>query len=125
MTSPTRSLTDKSSSATNESIITGGCDDQEGLTTLDGRGSIALITLVLVDCKRLARNGRLVDLEEGIVGNNTAICRNDSTLLKRLLGLFRRDFLDLFGNLLLQFGECHLERLLEPQFRRDGRHGEQ
>ena len=35
---------------------------------------------MLVDSERLPSNGRLVDLEESIFGNNTAIGGNDGTL---------------------------------------------
>jgi hypothetical protein len=72
---------DKGSGATDEGVVTSGGDDDEGLTTLDTRGGVALVTLVLVDSERLASDGRLVDLEEGIVGHNAAIGGNDGTLL--------------------------------------------
>jgi hypothetical protein len=80
MTSSAGSLVDESSSTTDESVVTSGSDDHESLTTLDTGGSITLIALVFVDCERLASNGRLIDLEESIIGNNAAISGNDSTL---------------------------------------------
>jgi len=35
---------------------------------------------MLVDCERLSGNGRLIDLEESIIGYDAAISRNNSTL---------------------------------------------
>jgi len=71
---------DKGSGAADEGVVTGGSDNDESLTTLDGRRSIALVALVLVDGERLAGDGRLVNLEESIVGYDTAIGGNDGTL---------------------------------------------
>jgi len=62
MTSSTGSLAHKSSSTTDESVVTGGSDDYESLTTLDTGRGITLITLVFIDCERLASDGRLIDL---------------------------------------------------------------
>jgi len=39
-----------------------------------------MITLVLVNGERLASNGGLIDLDEGIIGNNSAIRGDDGTL---------------------------------------------
>lgn len=71
---------DEGGGTTNEGVVTGRGDDHEGLTTLDGGGSVAVVSLVLVDSERLSGDGRLVDLEESIFGHNTAISRNDSSL---------------------------------------------
>jgi hypothetical protein len=81
VTSASASRVDEGGSATDEGVVTSGGDDQEGLTTLDSRGSVALVTLVLVDSERLASDGRLVNLEEGIVGNDATISGDDGTLL--------------------------------------------
>jgi hypothetical protein len=81
VTSTSASRVDEGGGATDEGVVTSGGDDQEGLTTLDSRGSIALVALVLVDSERLTRDGRLVDLEEGIVGNDATIGGDDGTLL--------------------------------------------
>jgi hypothetical protein len=79
---------------------------------------------MFVDGKGLASNGRLIDLEESIIGNNAAICGNDGTLHKFLLVLAHLHF---FGplSLLLQFGEYHQEQLQELRLQRVVRHGEQ
>jgi hypothetical protein len=44
-----------------------------------------LITLVSVNCERLARDGRLIDVEKGPIGNDAAVSRNDGTLHKGLV----------------------------------------
>ncbi|TLS28806.1 hypothetical protein PpBr36_01840 [Pyricularia pennisetigena] len=72
---------DKGGSATDEGAVTSGGDDNKSLTTLDGGRSIALVALVLVDSKRLASDGRLINLEIGIVGDNATVGGNDGTLL--------------------------------------------
>jgi hypothetical protein len=69
------------SGATDEGVVTGRSDDDESLATLDSRGSIALVALVLVDSERLASDGRLINLEESVLGNDTAIGGDDGTLL--------------------------------------------
>lgn len=81
VTSSGGSLVDESSGTTDESVVTSGGDDHEGLTTLDTGGGVALVALVLVDGERLTGDGRLVDLEESIFGNDTAISGDDGTLL--------------------------------------------
>ncbi|TLD21338.1 hypothetical protein PspLS_09068 [Pyricularia sp. CBS 133598] len=81
VTSTSGGSVDKGGGATDEGAVTGGGDDDESLTTLDGRGSVALVALVLVDSKRLASDGRLVNLEVGIVGDNATVGGNDGTLL--------------------------------------------
>jgi len=79
----------ESSGAADEGVVTSGSDDNERLATLDSRGSIALVVLVLVDSERLASDGRLVNLEESVLGNDTAIGGDDGTLL---------DLQDIAGN---------------------------
>ncbi|TLD09389.1 uncharacterized protein PgNI_07616 [Pyricularia grisea] len=81
VTSTGGSSVDKGSGATDEGAVTSGGDDDESLTTLDGRRSVALVALVLVDSKRLASDGRLINLEVGIVGDNATVGRDDGTLL--------------------------------------------
>lgn len=81
VTSATSGLRDESSGTTDEGVVTGGGDDQEGLTTLDGRGSIAGVALVLVDGERLTGDGGLINLEESALGNDATISGNDGTLL--------------------------------------------
>lgn len=76
-----RSSVNESSSATDEGVVTGGSDDDESLTTLDSGGSENLVTLVLVDSKRLAGKSRLINLEEGIIGDDATISGDNGTLL--------------------------------------------
>ncbi|KAL0635535.1 hypothetical protein Q9L58_005466 [Maublancomyces gigas] len=80
MTSTSRSSRDESSGATDEGVVTSSSNDHEGLTTLDGRRRVTLVTLVLVDSERFTGDGRLINLEERVIGNNTTISRNDSSL---------------------------------------------
>jgi hypothetical protein len=89
MASAGRSSVNESGSATNEGIVTSGSDNDEGLTTLDSGGSVALVALVLVDSKGLASDGRLINLEEGILGNDAAIGGDNGTFL---------DLQDIAGN---------------------------
>lgn len=70
----------ESGGTTNEGVVTSGGDNDEGLTTLDGGGSEALVALVLVDSERFTSDGRLVDLQEGILGDNATVGGDDSTL---------------------------------------------
>lgn len=72
---------DERSSATDEGRVTGGSDDHEGLTTLDGRGSVAGVALVLVDSKGLTSDGGLIDLEEAVFGDETTIGGDDGAFL--------------------------------------------
>lgn len=62
MARSTGSFVDQGCGTTDESVVTGGCDDYEGLTTLDTRGLETLIALMLVYCEGLARNCGLIDL---------------------------------------------------------------
>jgi hypothetical protein len=55
-------------------------NDHEALSTLDGRGGVAIIALMLVNREGFASNGGLIDLEEGIFSDNTPIGRNDGSL---------------------------------------------
>lgn len=72
---------DESSGTTDEGVVTSGGDNGEGLTTLDGGRSEALVTLVLVDGKGLARDGGLINLEEGILGDNATVSGDNGSLL--------------------------------------------
>lgn len=82
VTSATSGLGDKGSGATNESVVTSGGNNDEGLTTLDERRLEALIVLVLVDSEGLASDGRLINLQESILSDDLAVSRNDGTLLE-------------------------------------------
>lgn len=80
MTSAASGLGDQGSGATDEGVVTGGGNDDEGLTTLDGGRSKAVVALVLVDSERLTSDGRLINLEESILSDDATISGNDSTL---------------------------------------------
>jgi hypothetical protein len=115
MTGSARGRGDKGGGTSDEGAITSSIDDHEGLTTLDGRGSVASISSVLVNGKRLAGDGGLINLEEGVFGDNATISGNDGTFFdlenisRNDLGGF--DFLELAvtknggleGESLLQF----------------------
>ena len=66
--------------AADKGVVTSGGDDDKGLTTLDSGGSEAVVALVLVDSERLTSDGGLVDLEEGILGDDAAISGDNGTL---------------------------------------------
>lgn len=72
---------DQGGGATDEGVVSGGGNDDEGLATLDSRRSVAVVALVLVDGEGLASDGGLIDLEVGILGDDAAISGNDSTFL--------------------------------------------
>ena len=79
MTSSSGSLADERSSTTNESTISSSGNDHESFTTLDSGGGITVITLMLVDGERFSCNGRLVDLNESVFGDDTTVGRNNGT----------------------------------------------
>jgi hypothetical protein len=81
MTLTAGSSVDESGGTTDEGVVTSGSDDNEGLTTLDTGRSIALVTLVLVDGKRFTSDGGLIDLKEGILGDDATIGRDNGTFL--------------------------------------------
>ena len=82
MTGARASFIDQSSGTTDKGAITSSSNNDERLTTLDSRGRIASVVLLFVDSKGFASNRRLIDLEEGIFGNDAAIGRNDCSLTK-------------------------------------------
>jgi hypothetical protein len=82
MTRTSRSLVDKGSSTTDEGVITSGSNNHKGLTTLDSRRSVGVVTNVLVNSKRLTSNSRLINLEEAVLSNETTISGNNSTFLE-------------------------------------------
>jgi len=80
VTSASSGLGDKGSSSADEGVVTSSSNDNESLTSLDSGGSIAVVTSVLVDSERLASDGRLIDLNEAALGNETTISRDDGSL---------------------------------------------
>ena len=101
---------DKGGSTTDEGVVAGGSDNDEGLTTLDGGGGEALVTLVLVDSQRLASDGRLINLQESILGDNATISGDDGTLLN-LEDITGNDF----GGLKLLQGAVTKDNSLQSQ----------
>jgi hypothetical protein len=81
VTSTAGRLGDEGSSATDEGVVTGGGDDNEGLTTLDSGRLEAVVAVVLVDSEGLASDGRLINLQESVFGNNATVGGDDGTLL--------------------------------------------
>lgn len=71
---------DKSGSATDECTVTNRSDDNESLTTLDGRRCINRVPLMLVDGQGLSRDGRLINLEIRVFGDDTTVGGDDGTL---------------------------------------------
>jgi hypothetical protein len=80
VTGATRRLRDEGSGTTDEGVVTSGSNDNESLTTLDSGRSVAVVTMVLVDSERLASDGRLINLTEAALGNETTISGDDCTL---------------------------------------------
>lgn len=81
MASAGRSLVDQGCGTTDESVVASGSDDYEGLAALDTGRRVALVTLMFVDCKGFTSDGGLIDLEEGIIGNDATIGWNNGALL--------------------------------------------
>ncbi|CAG9938832.1 unnamed protein product [Clonostachys rosea f. rosea IK726] len=81
VTSATGGSGNESSSTANKGVVTSGSDDDEGLTTLDGRGREALITVVLVDSERFTSKSGLIDLEEGALGDDTTVSGDNGTII--------------------------------------------
>jgi len=71
---------DQCGSTANKGPVTGMGDDDESLATLDSGGCVDSVALVLLDGERFAGKGRLINLEICVLGDNTAIGRDDSTL---------------------------------------------
>lgn len=80
MATSSRRSVDQGGRAADKGIVAGCSDDKEGLTAFDGGRGIAGVALVLVDSKRLARDGGLVNLKERIFRDNASISRNNGTL---------------------------------------------
>ena len=91
MTGSTGCFADKGSCAADESSVSSSCDNHESFTTLDSGRSITSITFVLIDGKRLAGNGRLIDLDESVLGDNSTVGRDNGTFFD-LDNITRNDF---------------------------------
>ena len=79
MTRATSGLGDEGSGTADEGVVTSSSNDNESLTTLDSGRSVAVVTMVLVDSERLASDGRLINLTEAALGNETTISGDDSS----------------------------------------------
>ena len=79
MTSAARCFTDKCSGTTDKRTIASSSDNHESLTTFNSGRSITMISLMFIDSKRFSGNGRLIDLDKGIVGDDSTIGRDNST----------------------------------------------
>jgi hypothetical protein len=81
VTRATSRLRDEGSGTTDKGVVTSSSNDNESLTTLDSGRSVAAVTMVLVNSERLASDGRLINLTEAALGNETTIGGDDGTLL--------------------------------------------
>lgn len=79
MPSSTGSFVDECGGTADESSVSGSSDNHECFTTLDGRGSITRVSLVLIDGKRFSSDGGLIDLDVGVLGDDATVGRNDCT----------------------------------------------
>jgi hypothetical protein len=91
MTSSARGFADEGGGTTDKSSVTSSSDDHEGFTTLDSRRGITGIAFVLVDSKGFTSYGRLIDLDEGVFGDDTAVGGDDGTFFD-LDDIARNDF---------------------------------
>jgi hypothetical protein len=82
MTLASGGLVDKSSGTTDEGVVTSGGNNHETLTSLDGRRGKGVVAKVLIDGKRLTGKSGLINLEETIGGDNSAISGDNGTLLE-------------------------------------------
>ena len=85
MTSSGGSSADKGGGATDESPVSSVGDDNESLTTLDGRRGETLVALALLNSEGFTGKSGLIDLKVGILGNNPTVGRNNSPLATRLV----------------------------------------
>ena len=79
MTSSAGSLADESGGTADEGSVSRSSDNHESLTTLDGRGCITSVSLMFIDGKRFSGDGRLIDLDERVLGDDTPIGGNNCT----------------------------------------------
>jgi len=105
---------DERGGTADEGAVTGCGDDHEGLATLDGGGRVAGVAIVLVDSKRLAGDGGLIDLEVGVFGDDAAVGGDNGTFfdLENVTGddFGGFDFLELA---VTEDGGLESERLLQ------------
>jgi hypothetical protein len=121
VTSAGGGLVDQGSGTTDESVVTSGGDDHKGLTTLDTGRSVTLVALVLVNSKGFTSDCRLIDLEEGIFGNDSTVSGDNGTLSGQQRPLAGGRIM----NSPPQSGGYHREQPPGRRPRRGDRHGEQ
>src|SRR5271170_691436 len=79
MTCSTRSFADQCGGAADKSSVSSSSDNHESFTTLDCRGSITGVSFVFIDGKRFSGDGRLIHLDECVLGDDTTVRRNNCT----------------------------------------------
>ena len=80
MTSAGACGVDKSGSTADEGAVTNSGNDNESLATLDSGRCIDSVALMFVDGERLSGDGRLINLEICVFGNDTTIGGDDGAL---------------------------------------------
>jgi len=79
MTRSTGSFVDECGGAADKCSISSSSDNHESFTTLDCRGRITGVSFVFIDGKRFSGDGRLIHLDECVLGDDTTVRRNNST----------------------------------------------
>ena len=77
MTSSARGFADECGGTADKCSVSSSSDNHKSFTTFDGRGSITGIALVFIHRKRFSSDGRLIDLDESILCDDTSVSRND------------------------------------------------
>src|SRR5271170_215030 len=79
MTRSTGSFVDECGGAADKCSISSSSDNHESFTTLNRRGSITGVSFVFIDVKRFSGDGRLIHLDECVLGDDTTVRRNNGT----------------------------------------------
>jgi hypothetical protein len=79
MTRATGSFADECGGAADKSSVSSGSDNHESFTTFDSRGGITSVSFVFINGKRFSGDGRLIDLDESVFGDDTTVRRNNCT----------------------------------------------
>lgn len=95
MTCSTRCFADEGSGAADEGSVPRGSDNHESFATFDSGRSITSIAFVLIDGKRFSSNGRLIDLDESVLGDDTTVGGNNGSFFD-LDNITRNDFRSLY-----------------------------
>jgi hypothetical protein len=81
MTRTTGCFADECSGTADESSVSSSSDNHESLASFDSGGSITIVTLVLINGERFSGNGRLINLDESVLGDDATIGRDNGTFL--------------------------------------------